>query len=86
MIEDGTAIGDGLATAVARLTESSAVSKVIILLTDGVNNMGVVDPLSAAEIAKLKKNKGLQCWHRNYRDSAVSSTNPIRNSISKYTG
>jgi Ca-activated chloride channel family protein len=55
MIEDGTAIGDGLATAVARLTESSAVSKVIILLTDGVNNMGVVDPLSAAEIAKLKK-------------------------------
>jgi len=55
MIEDGTAIGDGLATAVARLVESEAVSKVIILLTDGVNNMGAVDPLSAAEIAKLKK-------------------------------
>lgn len=55
MIEDGTAIGDGLATAVARLVESTAVSKVIILLTDGVNNMGAVDPLSAAEIAKLKK-------------------------------
>ena len=55
MIEDGTAIGDGLATAVARLVESEAISKVIILLTDGVNNMGVVDPLSAAEIAKLKK-------------------------------
>jgi Ca-activated chloride channel homolog len=55
MIEDGTAIGDGLATGVARLTESIAVSKVIILLTDGVNNMGAVDPLSAAEIAKLKK-------------------------------
>jgi Ca-activated chloride channel family protein len=53
MIEDGTAIGDGLATAVNRLKESEAISKVIILLTDGVNNAGSVDPLSAAEIAKL---------------------------------
>ena len=53
MIEDGTAIGDGLATAVNRLRESKAVSKVIILLTDGVNNMGSLDPRSAAEIAKL---------------------------------
>lgn len=53
MIEDGTAIGDGLATAVNRLKESKTVSKVIILLTDGVNNMGSVDPVSAAEIAKL---------------------------------
>lgn len=53
MIEDGTAIGDGLATAVNRLKESRAVSKVIILLTDGENNMGSLDPLSAAEIAKL---------------------------------
>lgn len=53
MIEDGTALGDGLATAVNRLKESKAISKVIILLTDGVNNMGSVDPVSAAEIAKL---------------------------------
>lgn len=53
MIEDGTALGDGLATAASRLRESKAISKVIILLTDGVNNMGAVDPLSAAEIAKL---------------------------------
>ncbi len=53
MIEDGTAIGDGLATAVSRLEESEAISKVIILLTDGVNNAGSVDPLSAAEIAKM---------------------------------
>ncbi len=53
IIEDGTAIGDGLATSVARLEDSQAISKVIILLTDGVNNMGSVDPLSAAEIAKL---------------------------------
>jgi Ca-activated chloride channel homolog len=53
MIEDGTALGDGLATAISRLKTSKAISKVIILMTDGVNNAGSVDPLSAAEIAKL---------------------------------
>ena len=52
MVEDGTAIGMGLATAVNRLKESDAISKVIILLTDGVNNKGVVAPFTAAEIAK----------------------------------
>lgn len=55
MIDDGTALGDGLATAVDRLRNSKAVSKVVILLTDGVNNMGSLDPMSAAEIAKLYK-------------------------------
>ncbi len=53
MVDDGTAIGDGLATAVNRLKESKAISKVIILLTDGMHNMGSVDPVSAAEIAAL---------------------------------
>jgi Ca-activated chloride channel homolog len=53
MIQDGTAIGDGLATAVNRLRESKAISKVIILLTDGVNNAGSVDPMTAAEIARV---------------------------------
>ncbi len=53
MIQDGTAIGDGLATAINRLKESQAVSKVIILLTDGQNNAGSIAPLSAAEIAKI---------------------------------
>ncbi len=52
MIEDGTAIGSGLATAVNRLRESDAKSKVVILLTDGVNNSGQVAPLTAAEIAR----------------------------------
>ena len=52
MVEDGTAIGNGLATAVNRLRESTAVSKVIILLTDGVNNSGQIAPLTAAEIAQ----------------------------------
>ena len=53
LIDDGTAIGDGLATAVSRLKDSEAVSKVVILLTDGMNNAGSVDPYTAAEIAKL---------------------------------
>ncbi len=52
IIDDGTAIGNGLATAVSRLKESSAKSKVVILLTDGVNNSGQIAPLTAAEIAK----------------------------------
>ncbi len=53
MVEDGTAIGDGLATAINRLRESQAISKVVILLTDGINNAGVIDPLTAAEIASV---------------------------------
>ncbi|MDP4210913.1 MAG: VWA domain-containing protein [Bacteroidota bacterium] len=52
MIQDGTAIGMGLATAVSRLKESNSKSKVIILLTDGDNNAGSIAPLTAAEIAK----------------------------------
>ena len=52
LIEDGTAIGNGLATAVARMKDSDAKSRVVILLTDGVNNRGEVDPSMAAEIAK----------------------------------
>lgn len=52
MIDDGTAIGEGLATATNRLKDSDAKSKVIILLTDGVNNAGVIDPYTAADIAQ----------------------------------
>lgn len=51
-IDDGTAIGDGLATAINRVKDTKAKSKVIILITDGVNNMGAIDPLTAASIAK----------------------------------
>ncbi len=51
MVEDGTAIGLGLANAVARLKDSKAKSKVIILLTDGVNNRGNIDPITAAKMA-----------------------------------
>ena len=51
LIEDGTAIGNGLATAVARIMDSDAKSRVVILLTDGVNNSGEIAPDTAAEIA-----------------------------------
>lgn len=54
VIEDGTAIGDGIMNAILRLKNSPAKSKVIILLTDGVNNTGNISPLTAAEIAKKK--------------------------------
>jgi len=52
MIKDGTAIGLGLANAVSRLKDSKAKSKVVILLTDGVNNQGEIAPVTAAEIAE----------------------------------
>lgn len=52
MVEDGTAIGLGLANAVSRLKGSEAKSKVVILLTDGINNSGEIDPLTAADLAK----------------------------------
>ncbi len=51
LLEDGTAIGDGLATAINRIKDSKAISKVIILLTDGINNRGSIDPETAAELA-----------------------------------
>lgn len=53
-LKDGTAIGLGLGTAVNRLKNSHAKSKVIILLTDGVNNVGAIDPLTMAQVAKAK--------------------------------
>jgi Ca-activated chloride channel family protein len=52
MVEDGTAIGTGLATALNRLRDSKAKSKVVILLTDGDNNRGSIDPITAAELAR----------------------------------
>ncbi len=52
IIEDGTAIGMGLATSVSRLKDSEAISKVAILLTDGSNNRGTIPPITAAEIAQ----------------------------------
>ena len=53
LVEDGTAIGNGLATAVARLKDSDAKSRVVILLTDGCNNCGDIDPQTATELATI---------------------------------
>lgn len=57
MIEDGTAIGSAIGTCVNRLKETDAKSKVVILLTDGRNNAGEIDPITAAEIAKTLEMK-----------------------------
>ena len=54
ILDDGTALGDGIMNAILRLRDSQAKSKVIILLTDGVNNTGNISPLTAAEIAKMQ--------------------------------
>jgi Ca-activated chloride channel family protein len=51
LLEDGTAIGMGLATSIQRLKDSESKSKVVILMTDGVNNKGLVDPATASDIA-----------------------------------
>lgn len=59
LLEDGTAIGMGLATSVQRLKESESKSKVVILLTDGVNNKGLVDPATSSDIAKQF---GVRCY------------------------
>ncbi|MCR5313934.1 MAG: VWA domain-containing protein [Bacteroidaceae bacterium] len=55
VIEDGTAIGDGIMNSILRLKDSKAKSKVVILLTDGVNNSGEISPITSAEIAKKYK-------------------------------
>lgn len=52
LLEDGTAIGSGLSTSVDRLRESDARSRIVLLLTDGINNGGLIDPITAKEIAK----------------------------------
>jgi Ca-activated chloride channel family protein len=56
-MDDGTAIGNGLATSISRLRASTAKSKVVVLVTDGVNNRGEVQPLDAAEIARALRIK-----------------------------
>jgi Ca-activated chloride channel homolog len=58
-LSDGTAIGMGLGTAINRLKDSKAKTKVIILMTDGVNNMGFIDPLTAGELAQKM---GIRVW------------------------
>lgn len=79
VVEDGTAIGNGLATAINRLRESNAKSKVIILLTDGENNRGEIAPLTAAEIAR---DQGIRVYTIGV---GTRGTAPIRRWISSGT-
>lgn len=101
IIKDGTAIGDGLAVSINRIRDSKAKSKVIILLTDGVNNMGFIDPLTSAEIAK---NEGIRIytigvgkqgfapypyptpWGIQYQNVEVEIDEPLLKTIAQSTG
>ena len=78
VVEDGTAIGNGLATAINRLRESNAKSKVIILLTDGENNRGEIAPLTAAEIARDQGHPRLYDRCRHTRHGPLSDGGLLR--------
>lgn len=101
IIDDGTAIGNGLATAVARLTESDAKSRVVILLTDGVNNSGEVSPQMATEIAEqygirvytigvgkegMAKYPVMTPWGVQLQDVKVEIDEPLLKDIAQATG
>jgi Ca-activated chloride channel family protein len=101
IIDDGTAIGNGLATAVARLTESDAKSRIVILLTDGVNNSGEVAPQMATEIAKqygirvytigvgkegMAKYPVMTPWGVQLQDVKVEIDEPLLKDIAQATG
>ena len=101
LIEDGTAIGNGLATAVARLSESDTPGKVVILLTDGVNNSGEVAPQMATEIAKqygikvytigvgkegMAKYPVMTPWGVQLQDVKVEIDEPLLKDIATATG
>lgn len=101
IIDDGTAIGNGLATAVARLAESDAKSRVVILLTDGVNNSGEVAPQMATEIAKqygirvytigvgkegMAKYPVMTPWGVQLQDVKVEIDEPLLKEIAQATG
>lgn len=75
MVQGGTAIGMGLATAVNRLRESDATSKVVILLTDGVNNRGDIDPITAGQIAK---EMGIRVYSIGVGTDAPTAPTPIQ--------
>ena len=77
MVEDGTAIGLGLANAVNRMKDSETKSKVIILLTDGSNNRGDIDPQTAAEIAKTYGIRGYTIGVGSYGQARVPVQTPI---------
>lgn len=85
-LEDGTAIGMGLATSVRVLKNSNAKSKVCILLTDGVNTAGTIDPMTAVEIAKNFNVKVYTIGVGTPRNNILGIDEPLMSSISKITG
>ncbi|MBO5817034.1 MAG: VWA domain-containing protein [Paludibacteraceae bacterium] len=90
MIEDGTAIGLGLANAVNRMKDSSTKSKVVILLTDGSNNRGDIDPMTAAEIAKTFDIRvyaiGVGSYATNYPNMGADFDETTLRNIAQVTG
>ena len=86
LMEDGTAIGMGLATSVRVLKNSNAKSKVCILLTDGVNTAGKIDPMTAVEIGKNFNVKVYTIGVGTPRGNILGIDEPLMNTISKSTG
>lgn len=84
LIEDGTAIGEAVATAVGRLAESEAKSRVVVLLTDGNNNRGEIDPLTAADMAArlgirvYTVGVGTKGWFTRLEDDPILGKRPVR--------
>jgi Ca-activated chloride channel family protein len=86
LMEDGTAIGMGLATSVRVLKNSNAKSKVCILLTDGVNTAGKIDPMTAVEIARNFNVKVYTIGVGTPKGNILGIDEPLMNTISKSTG
>jgi Ca-activated chloride channel homolog len=86
LLDDGTAIGMGLATSVRALKYSNAKSKVCILLTDGVNTAGTIDPLTAVEIAKQFRLKVYCIGVGTPRNNILGIDEPLMQNIAKSTG
>jgi Ca-activated chloride channel family protein len=86
VIEDGTAIGMGLATSVRSLKQSDAKSKVVVLLTDGVNTAGIIDPNTAIEIAKALKTKVYCIGVGTPKNNILGIDEPLMRRIASQTG
>jgi Ca-activated chloride channel family protein len=86
VIEDGTAIGMGLATAVRSLKQSDAKSKVVVLLTDGVNTAGIIDPNTSIEIAKALKTKVYCIGVGTPKNNILGIDEPLMRRIASQTG
>jgi len=85
LLEDGTALGDGLATAITRLKDSDGKSKVVVILTDGVNNRGSVSPITAAQIAEAYKVKVYTIGIGTNKEYSITPQGKMKNEIDEKT-